>query len=194
AKGIAGLTGRAGREHGIGSLVGLDRVSNCTVVKRTSEVGGHTEDATSQHSRMFLINILAAGVELAHRVPVDHVNVSVFTCAHGEMPDVSGAIGEIGHPPRSSRAEIGVGGILLLLILHLEVVRYGEPARSGNLQEGVAVVAVAGKSTGVEGGTEITVAIEEINIPRAVRGRSGVRHPDCAFAAVGDNVEDRALG
>jgi len=69
-----------------------------------------------------LVNIIAPAVELPHRIPVDHVDVAIFSRAHGELPDRARAIIEVRQHQRSAGTEIGIGVILRVLIAHLEVV------------------------------------------------------------------------
>src|SRR4029077_5846602 len=115
AERVAGLACRTGAELGIRELERFNRISHRAVVYRPIEVRRHAEYSVPQYSRELLVNIIAAAVELTHRIAVDHVDVAIFSRAHGEVPDRPRAIIEVRQHQCSTGTEIGIGVILRLL-------------------------------------------------------------------------------
>ena len=63
----------------------------------------------------FLVDVVRLGIELPHVGGVDDVQVGVFACADGELPDFAVVIGLI-HQNRAAGAEIDVIAVLVGLV------------------------------------------------------------------------------
>src|SRR5580658_4109321 len=106
------------------------------------------------------------------------------------MDSAPRCICHIGQNHGASRTEIGILVALFDSAIHLEIVGDRQlTSGSREFEKSVAVIALAGKASVVEGSVERAISIKKINIARAVGSQPGSRHPDGAIVAVGSYVQ-----
>src|SRR6266496_4434133 len=184
---------RAGEQFRIIELKFENLGIHWSVVQTVIKCGGHRPDPAGQHAYEFLVNLIGAGIELAHVGSVNDVKVVIFASTDGELPNLAQAVflAEQERPPGTQvRIKTVFGG----LVEHLEVVGHGQTTLGGETKEGVAVVAVGGEARGIESSIENSISVKDEDVAAAIGSHTGTGAPEGAFAGVGSYVENGGLG